>query len=479
MRLHSLFSQAQAHLRHYFTFNRQDKRVLLLLLLSAVLLKITAEWYFYRRAAETTTLPSQTLQAAATWLEQQQTAAASEQAAVVFDAAGKPIVNAAYFPFDPNQITLEECLQLGIKQYVCNNLIKYRQKGGAFKKKEDFGKLYGLSAAEYQRLEPFLQLPASVGAEPETSFSTASPPPTSSSAPDFVLQLQPFNPNEWSEQECKQMGLPAAVCKTIQNFLAKGGTFRIKSDVAKIYNLPPDLYRQLEPYIQLPAERTSAAANNALATNTNTPTVASVLAPFDPNLLNAQQAEALGLSAAQFKSIRKYVEKGGVFRKKEDFKKMYVISEEEYRRLEPYIEIAATLPTALQLLNINTATIAEWLQLPDMNENIAQDIINYRSKLGGFVEVAQLKEVKSVKSAWLSKIKNRLQVDPAQVQRLNINRLSEAELARHEYIAYSVAVAIVQMRQKAGAFTSVAQLAENPAISAEQYKKIAPYLRID
>ena len=47
----------------------------------------------------------------------------------------------------------------------------------------------------------------------------------------------------------------------------------------------------------------------------------------------------LGLSEKQINTINNYKNKGGTFKTKEDFKKMYVISDEEYKRLEPYIVI--------------------------------------------------------------------------------------------------------------------------------------------
>jgi len=61
--------------------------------------------------------------------------------------------------------------------------------------------------------------------------------------------------------------------------------------------------------------------------------------PFNPNNLPIEEWQKLGLTEKQIKSIKNYESKGGKFYKKEDFKKMYSISENEYTILEPYIVI--------------------------------------------------------------------------------------------------------------------------------------------
>ena len=58
---------------------------------------------------------------------------------------------------------------------------------------------------------------------------------------------------------------------------------------------------------------------------------------FDPNTICPDSLCLLGFSQKQAASIVKYRSKGGKFRKKSDFAKMYVVSEEKYRELEPYI----------------------------------------------------------------------------------------------------------------------------------------------
>jgi competence protein ComEA len=61
---------------------------------------------------------------------------------------------------------------------------------------------------------------------------------------------------------------------------------------------------------------------------------------FNPNNLTTSQWEQLGLSAKQAVIIKHYEDKGGRFYSKEDLKKIYSITADDYKRLEPYIKIA-------------------------------------------------------------------------------------------------------------------------------------------
>src|SRR5690606_26013840 len=61
---------------------------------------------------------------------------------------------------------------------------------------------------------------------------------------------------------------------------------------------------------------------------------------FDPNGLAVVDWKRLGLSDRQIRMIKNYEAKGGRFRKKEDLKKIYAISDADYARLSACIAIA-------------------------------------------------------------------------------------------------------------------------------------------
>lgn len=90
------------------------------------------------------------------------------------------------FYFDPNTADSTQLLRLGLQPWQVRNIYRYRAKGGVYRKKEDFARLYGLTVKDYRRLEPYIRisedyLPAStsVGNARRTSFSSGTSFPSS------------------------------------------------------------------------------------------------------------------------------------------------------------------------------------------------------------------------------------------------------------------------------------------------------------
>jgi competence protein ComEA len=65
--------------------------------------------------------------------------------------------------FDPNHITREDLIKLGVPPGLAGNWIKYLQKGGKFYRKEDISKLYGMTDDLYEKLKVRLVVPLQAG----------------------------------------------------------------------------------------------------------------------------------------------------------------------------------------------------------------------------------------------------------------------------------------------------------------------------
>lgn len=63
------------------------------------------------------------------------------------------------------------------------------------------------------------------------------------------------------------------------------------------------------------------------------------LFPFDPNTLDSAGFRRLGLRERTTAILLHWRNKGKVFRHKEELRKVYTLTEEDYQRLEPYIRI--------------------------------------------------------------------------------------------------------------------------------------------
>lgn len=60
------------------------------------------------------------------------------------------------FAFDPNTADSTQFLRLGLQPWQVRNIYKYRSRGGRYRKKSDFARLYGLTLEKYRQLEPYI-----------------------------------------------------------------------------------------------------------------------------------------------------------------------------------------------------------------------------------------------------------------------------------------------------------------------------------
>ncbi len=206
-----------------------------------------------------------------------------------------------------------------------------------------------------------------------------------------------------------------------------------------------------------------------------------VMFPFNPNNLTIQQWEQLGLSERQANVIKHYEEKGGRFYSKEDVKKIYTITADDYNRLEPYINFPEATYTAKkakpgEIIELNAADSAKLTEIRGIGPSFAVRIARYRNRLGGFYYKEQLKEIFGVDSLKYAEIKDQVSVNPVKVTRININTISFDQLRIFPYLGYKQVNAIIQYRVQHGNYASIADMKNIAILDDEILSKIEPYL---
>lgn len=221
------------------------------------------------------------------------------------------------------------------------------------------------------------------------------------------------------------------------------------------------------------------------------------LFPFNPNHLPVEQWRKLGLSDRQIQVIHNYESKGGSFRRTEDLQKMYSISEACYQELAPYVRIPAVEKPGFKprnyrlepgraepkkdsrIVELNAADSAALVEVRGIGPVLASRILQYRNRLGGYREVAQLREVFGIDSARYQDIFRQLTVDTVAIRKIHINRVGFDELRKFPYLRYKQMNAIIQYRKQHGNYTSVRDLTKINILDTEILRKIAPYLIFD
>ncbi|MBC7587979.1 MAG: helix-hairpin-helix domain-containing protein [Chitinophagaceae bacterium] len=215
---------------------------------------------------------------------------------------------------------------------------------------------------------------------------------------------------------------------------------------------------------------------------------------FDPNTLDKDGWMRLGIKEKTAKTIINYHSKGGKFKTPEDIRKIWGLRKEDADRIIPYAVIPSSNanksndyngfqkpnPTNSKpvLLDANTATFQELRTLPGIGNSLPYKIVKYRERLGGFLNMLQVKETFGMNDSIFEAILPFLHVLPTETKKLNINAASDFELGGHPYIDKNVAKAITIYRTQHGGFKSVEEIKKIVFITNEVYNKISPYLEV-
>ena len=210
---------------------------------------------------------------------------------------------------------------------------------------------------------------------------------------------------------------------------------------------------------------------------------------FDPNNADESTWILLGLSKKTAQMIVRYREKGGKFRKKEDLSRIYSLSDADYQRLAPYINIPEAPPFQSQkkekpfshsqpadlIVDVNKASAEEWETLRGIGPGYAGRILKFREKLGGFYAIDQVGDTYGLPDSVFQRIKPHLTLSPI-FRPIEINSATEEDLASHPYISKKQAHVILLFRENHNGFKGLEDLKPIRVLPDTTLQKLAPYL---
>ncbi len=239
--------------------------------------------------------------------------------------------------------------------------------------------------------------------------------------------------------------------------------------------------------------------------------------PFDPNTADSTALLRLGLAPWQVRAIYRYRAKHGRYHTPEEFRRLPGMTQEVWDHLSPYIQIdskfrylepapvhktalspssvsssdtsSATIPLPTTssavadsavsekysegtLVDLATADTFQLKRIPGIASYRARKIVEYRSRLGGFVNVEQVMEACQLPDEVLPWF-TLSSVDP---ERVNVNNASVQRLMRHPYLTFYQAKALVEYRNEHGPLCQLSDLQHISGFSASQIERLSPYL---
>jgi competence protein ComEA len=257
------------------------------------------------------------------------------------------------------------------------------------------------------------EMEAWVAAREEAAKATDTPP-----------ELFPFDPNSIGREEWLALGLRDRQIDGIERYQAKGGRFRTKSDVAKLYGLRPGDYDRLSPYILLPDSLPRKERSNTRR-------------EYQADIGHGTQGQEQRTWSNERRVLRK--------------------------------------------VEVNTADSSALVALPGIGPSFARGILAYRDRLGGYHSLEQLAEVRVLqdKPEAIIRMHELLLVDPLMVRRIPINTCTVEELAAHPYARWKLAKPLIAYRAQHGPFKAVEDIKGCVLIDAEAFRKLAPYLNVE
>lgn len=151
-------------------------------------------------------------------------------------------------PFDPNTVTYEELLEIGLDRWQAETFINYRAAGTIFRKPEQVARCYAIDSSLYRQLEPYIKIKPRYKKAPENY------------RPGRIVKATiapiPFRIDTVSGRYLQAIGaLTEKQARTFNNY-RKWYVIRNMEDFRKCYAISDSVAAALEPYMRFPEAQT-------------------------------------------------------------------------------------------------------------------------------------------------------------------------------------------------------------------------------
>ena len=227
-------------------------------------------------------------------------------------------------------------------------------------------------------------------------------------------KLKPFtfDPNRLPEELWLKMGLTRKQVRTIKNYEAKGGKFRTKEDLKKIYAISAVEYSILEPYIKIKSGFVSENEKH-FKTGTKNRSLSKIQPQLKKTEINGSDSvkliNDLNLPPWIAARIIKYRKLLGGFYDKNQLKEVYGLKEDTYKKIEKYIIVDTA---KIVKIDINNATFKTIIRHPYIDYQAAKKIVEGRKRRYGYKNLEEVKNDLKVSKNIFNKIAHYLYIRP-------------------------------------------------------------------
>jgi competence ComEA-like helix-hairpin-helix protein len=218
------------------------------------------------------------------------------------------------FHFDPNTIDAAGWQRLGLPERVVNTIIKYRSKGGRFRRSEDLQKIWSLPEGFYESVKDYIRIPqAEENSVAFTASADAKPFVRNEPTPSFV-SINEADTSAWIALP----GIGSKLAARIVNFRDRLGGFYSVDQVGETYGLPDSTFQKIKNRLVL---RTGVRKMNI-------------------NTVSKEELKGhLYIRWQLANAIVEYRNQHGAFTSLEELKKIALIDEATFAKIIPYLTL--------------------------------------------------------------------------------------------------------------------------------------------
>lgn len=329
-----------------------------------------------------------------------------------------------------------------------------------------------------------------------------------SETPNSEIILVEFNPNDLDENAWIQLGFTQKQSKTILKYKEIiGGAYLSKEQFKKCYAVSDEKYELLQPYILLP-ETTKEAKQKQYQGNKFAKKELNIKGKFNPDNYHLQDWIQMGFTENQANAILKYKNYlGGSFISKEKFKACFIISEENYKKLAPYLLLPEKTPqdiatsksekSKIQYRNFdpNALSLEGWIEL-GFSQKQAEVIMNYKNRnlKGSFKNLEDIKNCFVISEKKFEELKpyiklqeieatQKINTEKAKVEETNfrnvdLNKITFAQLIEFGFDEKS-AGSYLGFRKKLGGFIEKHQILETYNLDKDLAERLTNICYLD
>ncbi|MDR6301184.1 ComEA family DNA-binding protein [Mesonia maritima] len=217
--------------------------------------------------------------------------------------------------------------------------------------------------------------------------------------------------------------------------------------------------------------------------------------PFNPNFITDYKGYVLGMTPAEIDRLHEFREKDKWINSKADFKKVTGVSDSLLNEISPYFKFPdwviekrkrektktaeKTELSFREKKDLNSATKKELQKINGIGEAYSTRIIRYRTKIGGFVDDIQLKDIYGLDYKTEQKVLEKFTVkNPPEIQKIDINKATLIQLSEIIYFNYELAREIIDYRILNEGIDTFEELAKIDDFPSHKIDRIKLYLQI-